>query len=150
MPYLNYEKFVFLKGEMGRLMLFAVITAIIVMFFVTRSIRGVISPILTTISGIILGFGIIGWSGLYIDMSTSMIAVILTFACSVAYNIHLYSLFKTHFLQTGKRRESIIASLEGTGWGVTLACVTTVAAMMSFLDMKIVIEIGRASCRERV
>lgn len=138
MPYLNYEKFVFLKGEMGRLMLFAVIAAIIVMFFVTRSIRGVISPILTTISGIILGFGIIGWSGLYIDMSTSMIAVILTFACSVAYNIHLYSLFKTHFLQTGKRRESIIASLEGTGWGVTLACVTTVAAMMSFLAMKIV------------
>lgn len=138
MPYLNYEKFAYLKSEMGRLMLFALVAAVLIMFIVTRSIRGIISPLLTSVSGVIIGFGTIGWCGLYIDMSVSMIAVILVFACSIAYNIHIYNFFKTRFTKTGKRKTSIAESIGGTGWGVLLAGITTIAAMMTFLAMKIV------------
>lgn len=138
MPYLNYEKFAYLKSEMGRLMLFALIAAVLIMFIVTRSIRGIISPLLTSVSGVIIGFGTIGWCGLYIDMSVSMIAVILVFACSIAYNIHIYNFLKTRFTKTGKRKTSIAESIGGTGWGVLLAGITTIAAMMTFLAMKIV------------
>lgn len=138
MPYLSYEKFVYLQGEMGRLFLFAFIVSIIVMLIVTRSIRGVIAPLLTSAFGLLIGFGIIGWTGLYIDMSTAMIAVILTFACSIAYNIHLYNFFKTQFVETGKRHTSIKEAMGETGWGVLLSGLTTIAAMMTFLAMKIV------------
>jgi hypothetical protein len=71
-------------------------------------------------------------------MTTVMIALILTFACSIAYNIHLYNFFKTRFVETGKRKASIIEAMCETGWGVTLSGLTTMAAMMTFLAMHIV------------
>ena len=108
------------------------------MLIVTRSLRGVIAPLLTSVLGLLISFGIIGWTGIYIDMTTMMIAVILTFACSIAYNIHLYNFFKTRFVETGRRRHSIIDAMGETGWGVSLSALTTVAAMMTFLSMNIV------------
>ena len=45
MPYLGYEKFVYLKSELGRLFLFAFIISIVVMLIVTRSLRGLGDPI---------------------------------------------------------------------------------------------------------
>ena len=138
MPYMGYEKFVYLQSEMMRLLAFAFIVSIVVMLIVTRSLRGVLAPLLTSACALLIGFGIIGWLGLYIDMSTAMIAVILTFACSIAYNIHLYNFFKTRFVETGKRRLSIAEAMGETGWGVLLSGLTTVAAMMTFLSMEIV------------
>lgn len=138
MPYMSYEKFVYLKGEMGRLFAIAFLVSIVVMLVVTHSLRGVVAPLITSICALLIGFGIIGWTGLYIDMSTAMIAVILTFACSIAYNIHLYNFFKTRFVETGRRRASITDAVGETGWGVLLSGLTTVAAMMTFLSMSIV------------
>lgn len=138
MPYMSYEKFVYLKGEMGRLFAIAFLVSIVVMLVVTRSLRGVIAPLVTSVCALVIGFGIIGWTGLYIDMSTAMIAVILTFACSIAYNIHLYNFFKTRFVETGRRKASITDAVGETGWGVLLSGLTTIAAMMTFLSMSIV------------
>lgn len=138
MPYMSYEKFVYLKGEMGRLFAIAFLVSIVVMLVVTRSLRGVIAPLVTSVCALVIGFGIIGWTGLYIDMSTAMIAVILTFACSIAYNIHLYNFFKTRFVETGRRKASITDAVGETGWGVLLSGLTTIAAMMTFLAMSIV------------
>lgn len=108
------------------------------MIVVTRSLRGVIAPLLTSVFGLLIGFGIIGWFRLYIDMTTAMIAVIQTFACSIAYNIHLYNFFKMRFVETGRRKASITDAIGETGWGVLLSGLTTIAAMMTFLSMKIV------------
>lgn len=138
MPYMSYEKFVYLKGEMGRLFAIAFLVSIVVMLIVTRSLSGVIAPLVTSVCALVIGFGIIGWTGLYIDMSTAMIAVILTFACSIAYNIHLYNFFKTRFVETGRRKASITDAVGETGWGVLLSGLTTIAAMMTFLAMSIV------------
>lgn len=138
MPYMSYEKFVYLKGEMGRLFAIAFLVSIVVMLVVTRSLRGVIAPLVTSVCALVIGFGIIGWTGLYIDISTAMIAVILTFACSIAYNIHLYNFFKTRFVETGRHKASITDAVGETGWGVLLSGLTTIAAMMTFLAMSIV------------
>lgn len=138
MPYLSYEKVSYLTHEMGRLFLLAFIISIVVMVFVTRSLRGIVAPLLTSIFGLLLSFGVIGWTGIYIDMSTTMITVILTFACSIAYNIHLYNYFKTQFVKSGQRRESIVEAMGETGWSILLSGLTTVAAMMTFLSMKVV------------
>ena len=138
MPYLSYEKYIYLTKELTRLFIFAFIFSIIVMLIVTRSLRGVVSPLLTSIFALIIGFGFIGWTGLYIDMTTAMVAMMLTFACSIAYNIHLYNFFKTSFVRTGRRKESVIEAVSETGWGISLSGFTTVAAMMTFLSMKIV------------
>lgn len=138
MPYLSYEKVLFLKGEMSWLFCFAAVIAIVVMLLVTRSFRGVVAPLITSILGLIIGLGVIGWTGSYFDMTCMMIVLILSFACSIAYNIHLYSLFKTEFVRTGNRKASIIEAMSETGWGILLSALTTIAAMMTFLAINIV------------
>ena len=138
MPYMGYEKVLYFQNETMRLFLFAFILSIIVMFIVTRSIRGIIAPLLTTLFGLTIGVGTMGWLRCYVDMVSIMIAVILTFACSIAYNIHLYNYFKTEFVRTGRRRESILEAVGETGWSVLLSGVTTIVAMMTFLAIKIV------------
>ncbi len=137
MPYMSYEKVQYFQHETARLFIFAFIISVIVMFIVTRSLRGILAPLLTSILGLVIGMGIMGWTGCYVDMATMMIAMILTFACSIAYNIHLYNYFKTEFIRTGKRRESILEAVGETGWSIFLSGVTTIVAMMTFLAIKI-------------
>ena len=107
MPFLSYEKFVYLQSELGRLFLFAFMVSIVVMLVVTRSLRGIISPLLTSILALVMGFGIIGWTGLYIDMTTAMIAVILTFACSIAYNMLRRNGSTTAFYHRCRKRNGL-------------------------------------------
>lgn len=138
MPFMSYEKVQYISGSMSRMMIIAVIVGLIIMFLITRSLRGVLTPIFTTISSIIISFGLIGWMGLYLDQATSMIAVILTFAISIAYNIHLYNFFRTRLVQTNDRKRAVIDAVAETGWPIFFSGVTTLAAMMTFLTMNIV------------
>ncbi len=137
MPYLSYKKTVFLKGEMSRLFLFGLLAALVVLIIITRTLRGVILPLLTTFAGLLIGMGVVGWLGLYIDMSVMMVAMILTFACSIAYNVHVYNSFKTHFVATGQRKIAVTYAIASTGYGVTLSALTTMLAMMTFLAISI-------------
>lgn len=137
-PYMSFKKMQYISGAMQTMMLIAVIVGLLILFIVTRSVRGVLAPIITTISSIVIAFGIIGWLGLYLDQATSMIAIILTFAIAIAYNIHLYSFFRTKLMQTNNRLESIIASVSETGWPIFFSGLTTLAAMATFLTMNIV------------
>ncbi|MBQ9212398.1 MAG: MMPL family transporter [Bacteroidales bacterium] len=138
MPYMNYAKMQYIKSEMSRLMMIAVIVALIVMTIVTRSLRGVLIPIITSISAIIIAMGLIGWFGLYLDMSTTMITVMLAFAVAIAYNIHIYSFFRAQLLKLHNRKQAAIDAIAETAWPVIFSGVTTIAAMMTFLAMNIV------------
>ena len=138
MPYMNYAKAQYIKQEMSRLMMIAIIVALIVMALVTRSLRGVVIPILTSIFALIIAMGIIGWLGLYLDMSTTMITVMLAFAVAIAYNIHVYSFFRAQLLKLHDRKQAAIDAIAETAWPVIFSGITTIAAMMTFLAMNIV------------
>ena len=138
MPYMNYAKAQYIKGEMSRLMVIAIIVALIVMTLVTRSLRGVLIPILTSISALIIAMGIIGWLGLYLDMSTTMITVMLAFAVAIAYNIHVYSFFRAQLIKLHDRKQAAVDAIAETAWPVIFSGFTTLAAMMTFLAMNIV------------
>lgn len=138
MPFMSYEKMQFLESEMSRNFLFVFILSIITMIIVTRSLRGVVAPIITSVSGLIIGMGLAGAFGVYVDMTTMMISIIVSFACSIAYNIHLYNYFKTRYACTGLRIRSVVEAVSETGWSILLSALTTTAAMMTFLVMEIV------------
>ncbi len=137
MPYVSYSKMQFIRKEMGRMMMIAVILAAIVMALVTRSIRGVISPIITSICGIMMAFGVIGFTGMYIDTSLTMIPVILAFAVSIAYNIHINTFFRKEMMRHGKRKQAIINAIRETGWSVLFSGLTTIFALLSFLVIRL-------------
>ena len=82
--------------------------------------------------------GLIGWLGLYLDMSTTMITVMMAFAVAIAYNIHVYSFFRAQLLKLHDRKQAAVDAIAETAWPVIFSGVTTIAAMMTFLAMNIV------------
>lgn len=135
MPYLSFEKLKFIGEEMGRIFIITVFFAIIVMFLVTRSLRGIVSPLITTFAGVIMTFGLVGYLGLYMDATNIMVPVILAFAVSIAYNIHIHSFFRKNMMLTGKRKESVLYAMRETGWSVLFSGLTTIVALLSFLSV---------------
>ena len=135
MPYLSFEKMTYIGQEMGRIFIMTILCAIIVMFLVTRSLRGIVSPLITTFAGVIMTFGLVGYLGLYMDVTNIMVPVILAFAVSIAYNIHINSFFRKNMMLTGKRKESVLYAMRETGWSVLFSGLTTIVALLSFLSV---------------
>lgn len=135
MPYLSFEKMTYIGQEMGRIFIMTILCAIIVMFIVTRSLRGIVSPLITTFAGVIMTFGLVGYLGLYMDVTNIMVPVILAFAVSIAYNIHINSFFRKNMMLTGKRKESVLYAMRETGWSVLFSGLTTIVALLSFLSV---------------
>jgi hypothetical protein len=94
-----------------------------------------VAPLLSTFAGMIMTFGLVGYLGLYMDATTTMVPVILAFAVSIAYNIHLHSFFRKHMMLTGKRKESVLFAMRETGWSVLFSGLTTIVALLSFLTV---------------
>ena len=137
MPYVSHQKVTFIGTEMGRLVKFAILISIVVMLIMTRSLRGVIAPFVGTSGGLLITFGIAGALGLYVDSSTTIIPVILAFAVSIAYNIHLFSFFGKRMMIHGHRRQAVIETFTETGWPIFFCGLTTIVSLLSFLVVPI-------------
>lgn len=137
MPYVSQQKVEFIGEEMGRLVKFAILISIVVMLVMTRSVRGVVAPFIGTLGGLLITFGIAGALGLYVDSATTMIPVILAFAVSIAYNIHLFSFFGKRMMIHGHRRQAVIETFTETGWPVFFCGLTTIVSLLSFLIVPI-------------
>lgn len=133
MPYISAEKVKYVNKEMGRIMFMAMICSVVVMILVTRSFRGVVTPVLSAVGGILMTFGLVGYLGLYMDSTNAMVPPILAFAVSIAYNIYLHSFFRREMIQHGKRKEAVIGAIKETGWSILFSGLTTIVALLSFL-----------------
>ena len=137
MPYVSQQKSVYIGQEMGRLVMLAVIICILVMVLMTRSLRGVVSPLLSVMGGVMMTFGLAGFSQMYVDSTVLMIPVILAFAVSVAYNIHFCSYCGRRLRMHGQRKQAVIETVSEIGWSVVFCGLTTVVSLMSFMIIPI-------------
>lgn len=133
LPYVTAMKMRWIGKEMPRVMGIASLVSVLILLLVTRSFRGVVVPIVTAISSIIIVYGMLGYAGMTIDSSMVMIPMLLTFAVSIAYNIHVYSFFKRQFLIHGKRKQAVVETVKEMGWPVLFSALTSFAALLSFL-----------------
>lgn len=133
MPYLNYKKAAFFDKESPRVMGLALLFAFIFLAFSTRSIRGVIVPIISAIGSVIIVFGAVGFLNIPIDGSILSIPILLSIAISIGYSIHIFTFYKRHKRETGKRKESVLFAMEETGWPLLFTGLTTISALLSFL-----------------
>lgn len=137
MPVVSYEKMEFINEEMSRLMMIACIICLVVMIVMTKSLRGVVSPFLSVIGGMFITYGIAGYTGMYVDSTTTLIPVILGFAVSIAYNIHIFSYFNGRMRIHGERRRAIEETITEIGWSVCFCGLTTIVSLLSFLVIPI-------------
>lgn len=135
MPYISAEKMKYVNKEMGRVMFMAILCAVVVMILATRSFRGVVSPIISAVGGILMTFGLVGYLGLYMDSTNAMVPPILAFAVSIAYNIYLHSFFRREMIRHGNRKASVVGAVKETGWSILFSGLTTIVALLSFLSV---------------
>lgn len=137
MPYLNYKKANFFDAEGPKVIGLALLFAFIFLSFSTRSVRGVIVPILSTIGSVIIVFGAVGFLNIPIDGAILSVPIMLSIAISIGYSIHIFTFFKKHKRKTGKRKASIIFAMKETGWPLLFTGFTTIGALLSFIIIPI-------------
>ncbi|MEM9177820.1 MAG: MMPL family transporter [Myxococcota bacterium] len=97
-----------------------------------RSVRGVIVPVFTTVMGVVVVFGCMGWLGVGIDANMVTLPIMLGMGLSVSYSIHIVNAFKRALADGRGRREAAVAAVEETGWPIFFTAVTTMGSVMSF------------------
>ncbi len=132
-PVIMYEKTNFFESEVPGVMKFSFLVVFIILLFAFRSLRGVLVPFLTIIFGLLLVFGMQGHMRLTIDPTVVTMPIFLGLAVAVGYNIHLFNFFKSEFLKTGNRKESVCYCLKETGWPILFTALTTILALCSFV-----------------
>jgi predicted RND superfamily exporter protein len=115
---------------------FIVIFICLIIF--TRSLRGVIVPVLATLGGIGTVLGFEGHLGIRADSNLITLPVLLAMALAIGYAIHLINMFRAGFRESGKRGEALIKAVAETGWPILFTAVTTIASLLSFLAAGIV------------
>jgi predicted RND superfamily exporter protein len=131
--YTEWEERLIIMAETRNRILggFAVVILCLIIF--TRSLRGVVIPVLTTLGGIGSVFGYMAHLGIAADSNLMTLPVLLAMALSIGYAIHLVNSFKFHFRRLRKRREALIAAVGETGWPILFTAGTTIASLLSFL-----------------
>ena len=133
MPVINYQKREYFSAESGRIMGMAILLAIIILIIALRSVWGVVVPVVSAISSMLMVYGVVGFIGKPVDNMVLSFPFLIGFAVSIAYSIHLFSFYKRHFTKHGNRREAIIYSFGEVGWGVLFTALTTITALLSAL-----------------
>lgn len=132
-PVINHEKREYFAVETNRIMGLAILLAIIILIIALRSVWGVIIPVISAISSMLVVYGVVGFLGTPVDNMVLSFPFLIGFAVSIAYSIHLFSFYKRHFKQHGQRKEAIIYSFGEVGWGVLFTALTTMTALLSAL-----------------
>ena len=137
LPYLTDQKMKWVGKELPRIMGLAILLAIVVLIFATRSLRGVVVPVVTAIGSIVMSYGMLGYLRFSIDSGMMLIPMLLAFAVAIAYNIHVHSFFRRRFQMYGNRRQAVVDTIGEMGWPVLFSALTTFAALLSFLTIPV-------------
>ncbi|WP_169743005.1 efflux RND transporter permease subunit [Desulfobacter vibrioformis] len=133
LPVINIDKRAFLARETPKLFGISIILTILILAVSLRSATGVVFPLLTAVSAIVIVFGFQGFLGIVFDPSMTFIPVFLSLAVSIGYSIHIFNFFEREFPKNGQRRNTLLHAIEETGWPLLFSALTTIVALLSFL-----------------
>ncbi len=123
--------------DVARLFPLVIGVVLLFLFFSFRNLAGVLYPLLTVL--IAVAWTIAAMALLNIPLSAVGTAMpVLLVAVGSAYGIHLVHYFALHHGGTADRYSAVSDTLNGTGWGVVMAGLTTVAGFASLAFNSIV------------
>ena len=139
MPYIKTEERNVMDREMSLRIGIGFLLMVLLLGYFLRSWRGVIVPIFSTIFGVTVVFGMMGWLGFPIDQSMILLPVFLGMALSVSYSVHIVNAIKKGLSLGLVRKQAIIEAVSETGWPIAFTALTTMGSMLSFLSAGIVL-----------
>ncbi len=132
LPYTEMEENTVSMKETGRTIVISFVCMILLLVLFSKSLRGTLVPIFSTVMGIVTVFGFMGFFGVTVYTLMVALPVVLAMALSVGYSIHLINSFRDYFFKTGDRKEAAISSVENVGWPLLFTVITTVVSLLSF------------------
>jgi uncharacterized protein len=118
--------------------LFPMVAVVVMLFLLVsfRSVSGVLYPLLTVLMAVAWCIGAMALLKVPLSVVGTAMPVLLV-AVGSAYGIHLVHYYSRHYGGSPDRRRGVADTLDGTGWGVLMAGLTTVAgfASLSFNDI---------------
>ncbi len=120
-----------MQSDLIYLNLFAAFMILIALFFNFRTLRGVVLPLLTVVTGIIWTMGTMGWFNIMIT-SMSVIGIVAILAVGSSFALHILGRYY-HEIAIGKtNREAVYNTMQETGLGVLISGVAISVAMTTF------------------
>ena len=108
----------------------------VVLFLSFRTVRGVVLPLVTVGISVIWTLGIMSLLGRPLSLVSNIVPVLLLGVGS-AYGIHIVARFQEKIQAGLGREEAVRSTIAGTGFGVWMAAITTVAGFGSLALSKI-------------
>ncbi len=134
-PFVSAYIFETVQADLARLVPWAVLAILVLVFWSFRDLWGVMLALLSTSMGIAIALGLMGLLGVPYNIVLSSMPVIL-FSLGSAYAIHVLARFYQLAARHG-RDQALVESLARVGPTVLAAGLTTVAGLASFLVMDV-------------
>ena len=131
-PIINYDIQAVTAKETPLFMLICIVLEMLILFWTTRRIRGVIAPIIVVILGVFWTMGVIGILGWTLNMLVIIIPTLLI-AVGIGDSMHVIAEFQDQQQRGLGRKEAITTTLTIVGLPCLLTTLTTAAAFLSFL-----------------
>ena len=131
-PIINYAIQAVTAKETSLFMVICIVLEMLILFWVTRRIRGVITPIIVVILGVFWTMGVIGILGWTLNMLVIIIPTLLI-AVGIGDSMHVIAEFQDQQQRALGRKEAITTTLTIVGIPCLLTTLTTAAAFLSFL-----------------
>ena len=131
-PIINYDIQAVTARETSLFMLICIVLEMLILFWATRRIRGVITPIIVVILGVFWTMGVIGILGWTLNMLVIIIPTLLI-AVGIGDSMHVIAELQDQQQRGLGRKEAITTTLSLVGLPCLLTTLTTAAAFLSFL-----------------
>ncbi len=122
--------------EMAMYSVLSMVLILAVLWLVVGSLPGMIWPTVIVGVGIIWTLGLIGWSGIAVNMLINII-VFLILTVGIAASIHILSGYKQYRQGGLEHQDAMRKTMRKTGLPILLAAITTIAGMLSMLVVPI-------------
>jgi len=112
------------RGQIYSL-IFAILAIGLLLFIIFRSISAGLMGSLPLLFSLICNFGLMGWTGLELDIASSLISSI-AIGIGVDYTIHLFWRLKKELEQNNTMDDAIKNTLKTTGRGITINAISVI------------------------
>lgn len=136
-PVYTYRKNSEMMNDLFRVLIIGSIVTLALAIFILRNVQVIAGTLSVIIFSVLSVLGIQGWLGVSTDSAFIAVPILLTMGVSVGYTIHVSRFFSIRFHLTGNRNASAVYAVRETGRPILFTAFTTIAALVSFLFVKI-------------
>jgi len=136
-PVYAYRKNAEMMSDLVRILVIGSIVTIALSILILRSVQVVTGTLAVILFSILFIFGVQGRLGISTDSAFIAVPILLTMGVSIGYTVHVFRFFSIRFQRTGKRKEAVAYAILETGRPILFTAFTTIAALVSFLFVKI-------------